>query len=146
MTETIPDIYDLFNAKTEAYIYDCYDGDTCKAIVTIPSTEIKVRVTCRMSGYDSAEIRTHDTNEKRLGYICRDKLRELVHKKNVLLTGQGKDKYGRLMTILETIEGVDVNQCMIDSNLGHPYGGGTKPKVTYNNDNSFVRGGTTYRY
>ena len=42
------------------------------------------------------------------------------------------------------VDGEDINQSMLDKNLGHPYGGGTKSKVTYNNDNSFIRSGVTY--
>ena len=143
---SIPELFDLFNQKSSAYIYDCYDGDTCKAIVSIPETDIKVRITCRMKGYDSAELRAHCVNEKRMAVICRDKLRELILNKDVFLTGCGHDKYGRLMVELETKDGVNVNQFMLDANLGHPYGGGTKEKVVYNNDNSFTRNGVKYLY
>ena len=142
----VPDIFDLFNKKSTAYIYDCYDGDTCKAILTIPNTDIKIKMTCRMDGYDSAEVRTRCANEKKLGIISRDRLRDIILEKEVSLIGYGKDKYGRLLVRLSTDEYDDINQYMIDNNLGHPYDGGKKSKIVYNDDNTFVRGGTIFKY
>jgi micrococcal nuclease len=144
MENNIPELFEIFSGqKVKAFIYDCYDGDTCKAVVTIPGTNLKVRVTCRMDGYDTPEIRTRDLNEKRMGLWARDQLREKILEKDVLLICRGTDKYGRLLTVIE-LDDEDVNQYMLDNNLGHPYGGGTKSKVTYNDDYSFIRMGATY--
>tara|TARA_B110000908_G_scaffold53834_1_gene65609 strand:- start:3720 stop:4190 length:471 start_codon:yes stop_codon:yes gene_type:complete len=145
MQKNIPDLFDVFSGqKMKGFISDCYDGDSCKAIVTIPKTDIQVRITCRMDGYDSPELRTYDANEKRFGIEARDFLREIILKKNVLLTCRGGDKYGRILTTIETEDGKNINQYMLDNNLGHPYSGGTKNKVTYNDDNTFIREGITY--
>lgn len=144
MQNNIPDLFEIFSGeKVKAFIFDCYDGDSCKAIVTIPKTDLKVRVTCRMDGYDSPEVRTCNINEKQMGFWARDQLRKKILEKDVLLICRGGDKYGRLLTTIE-LDGEDINQYMLDNNLGHPYGGGTKSKVIYNDDKSFIRSGVTY--
>ena len=144
MNDKIPELFEIFSEQSiEGDVYDCYDGDTFKMIVTIPSTDIKVRVTCRMEGYDSPEVRTRNKNEKKLGIFARDRLREKILNKKINAKCGKADKYGRLL-VRVTVDDIDINNYMIDNNLGHPYGGGTKSKVTYNDDGTFMREGVTF--
>ena len=140
-----PSLLDIFNEKrSKIHIYDCYDGDTCKGYVLIPNTKVKVSITIRMKGYDSPELRTKDVNEKRIGRLSRDKLREQILNKDLYFIAYGGDKYGRIIAELEQEDGKSVNSFMIDNNLGHPYTGGTKSKVTYKDSNTFIREGKEY--
>jgi len=144
MTDKIPDLFELFDGSIHtANVVECYDGDTITIVLNIPKTEQKVKVKCRMLGYDTPEIRTLDKNEKKIGLLARDRLRELILNKEVQVKTKGGDKYGRMLINVD-IGDTNVNNYMIDSNLGHPYGGGTKNKVTYLEDNSYIRNGTTY--
>ena len=97
-----------------------------------------------MKGYDSPELRTKDVNEKRIGKLSRDKLREQILNKDLYFIAYGGDKYGRIIAELELEDGKSVNSFMIDNNLGHPYTGGTKSKVIYNDDNTFIKNGKEY--
>lgn len=144
MVDKIPDLFELFdNVEHNANVLECYDGDTITIVLNIPKTEQKVKIKCRMLGYDTPEIRTLDKNEKKIGLLARDRLRELILNKEVRVRTKGGDKYGRMLINVD-IGDINVNDYMIESNLGHPYTGGTKNKVSYLENNSYIRNGTTY--
>lgn len=123
-------LVELTYANTSAYcpkplegkVVKVYDGDTVWLACVINDTPCRVCI--RMHGYDTAEMRTHDTAEKSAAIGARDALKEMVLDKIVSLTVDGQDKYGRLIARL-TIDGLDVNQYMTDI-WGVPYAGGTK--------------------
>lgn len=144
MVDKIPDLFELFSGSIHtANVIECYDGDSITIVINIPKTEQKVKVKCRMLGYDTPEIRTLDKNEKKIGLLARDRLRELILNKKVKVKTNGGDKYGRMLINVD-IGDINVNNYMIESKLGHPYTGGTKDKVTYLENNSYIRDGTVY--
>jgi len=116
----------------KAYVYNAevtsiYDGDTLRATVDL-GMSLSQRVSCRLYGIDTPEINSKVASEKRLAYEARDRLRELVLGKSVLLESMCKpDKYGRLLVRIWDGEGVCVNDLLIKEGLALPYDGGTKP-------------------
>ena len=104
-----------------------YDGDT----VTI-GTQDMVRHSCRLSGIDTAELRTRDKVEKARAYASRDFLRSRVMDKIVDITVNGVDKYGRVLCVI-SFEGVNINELMIEKGGAVEYEGGSKPRTNWAN-------------
>ncbi len=138
------------NIRLKATVIDVYDGDTCTIETEFPGVKkddgspLLIKFKLRMMGYDTAEKRTRDENEKRIAYLCRDVLSDKILNKQVQVFCQSLDKYGRLLGTI-TCAGENVNDFMVNGNYGYIYGGKTKEKVTYNEDDSYIINGVTYR-
>jgi endonuclease YncB( thermonuclease family) len=115
------------NREVEAKIVSVYDGDTVKAI--FPLNGVLYKWNCRLTGIDTPEIRTSDKLQKKFGYEVRDKLREKILNKVVLLKCQDLDKYGRLLTQIH-IDDICINQWLIDQGYAFAYDGGKKQSWT----------------
>lgn len=128
--------YFTFEGQTHlAKVVYCYDGDTCHCVFKHDGDYYRFRI--RMNGYDSPEMRPwksdypdeKDRKEiKRKAVIARERLKELVLNKIVILECDGEDKYGRLLgTIRLKIEDEQsVNDIMVQDGQGYIYNGGTK--------------------
>lgn len=117
---------DYFDGKTlEGKVVSVYDGDTVKIIMNFNNEFIKFN--CRLSGIDTPEIRTKNTNEKKYGLLVRDKLREKILNKIVTVNCLKFDKYGRLLVRLN-IDNECVNDWLIENKYAFSYNGGTKQK------------------
>lgn len=139
------DLVNIFDGDwIDGYVDSVYDGDTCKIFTTIPGTDKYVRISCRVNGYDSPELRTRDENEKRIAVIARDKLRDMIERKNVHIKTSGCDKYGRFLVDIK-IGGLNISEYMVNSNLGIPYTGGTKKHPKYNDDLSYEIDGVIHK-
>lgn len=117
-TELTPDLYKLLmntNSKTSPWSFDgqlrfakcvkVYDGDTAH-FTFVPSPGLPpARYVVRMNGYNSAELRGSDANEKAAAEAARDYLSTLIKGKVVLLSLGKPDKYGRLLADVFTIDG-----------------------------------------
>ena len=142
---------EIFNdIELDATIIDVYDGDTVTIEAEFPGVKkldgnpLLIKFKLRMMGYDTSEKRTKDPNEKRIALLCRDKLAEKILNKKVKVRCQSLDKYGRLLgTIICNNE--NVNQFMLDKNYGYAYGGKTKKKPIYHEDNSYTIDGKVYK-
>ena len=109
----------------QAEVLSVYDGDTITVMIDL-GLSIKVKAKCRLLGIDTPEIRTKSATEKKLGYEARDRLRELVDGKWVVLNSVAKpDKYGRLL-VKVWIGGACVNDTLIAEGLARAYDGGTR--------------------
>lgn len=103
-----------------------YDGDTA-TFVFIPHPNTKpCSFSCRLLGYNSAEIKTKDINEKALAIASRDYLSSLILNKIITLHLGTFDKYGRILVDVYS-SSIHVNSLMIQSGYGKPYNG-TGPK------------------
>ena len=111
------------DCEVEAKIISVYDGDTVKAIFPLHGTLYTWN--CRLTGIDTPEIRTRNKNEKKHGYMVRDKLREKILDKVVTLKCGDLDKYGRLLVSI-TCEDCAVNNWLIENNYAFAYDGGKK--------------------
>ena len=110
---------------TRDYVYDVdvisvYDGDTLNVDIDLGfSIWIKDK-SLRLYGIDAPEVRGQ-TRER--GLVVRDWLRERIEQGQTILIesiSDQPDKYGRYLAILY-IDGVNINQLMIDEGLARPY-------------------------
>lgn len=144
--------FGLQGVEGEARLVDCYDGDTCKVLLSIPWAGGAVRLaTLRLSGIDAPEMATHDPVEKDLAVRARDRMLNLLcpagfpqrtlpySKKEVKqtleartvlvhVTCEEQDKYGRCLAVLHNTDGACINTTLLCEGLGDPYDGGTKPR------------------
>jgi micrococcal nuclease len=110
----------------KALVESVYDGDTLTATLDL-GLRIKVKVSCRLLGIDTPEIRTKNAAEKTAGYKARDRVRDLVAGQEVVLHSVTKpDKYGRLLVKVWTTEGVCINDLLIEEGHARAYDGGRK--------------------
>jgi len=118
---SIPTPY-VYRAK----VLSVYDGDTITVSLDL-GLSIEVKAKCRLLGIDTPEIRTKSAAEKEAAYTARDRVRDLVLGKTVILHSVAKpDKYGRLLVKVWAEDGSCVNQVLIDEGLAREYDGGKK--------------------
>ena len=121
MPVSIPTPY-VYRAK----VLSVYDGDTITVSLDL-GLSIEVKAKCRLLGIDTPEIRTKSAAEKEAAYTARDRVRDLVLGKTVILHSVTKpDKYGRLLVKVWAEDGSCVNQVLIDEGLAREYDGGKK--------------------
>ena len=138
------------NIEVDAKVIDVYDGDTVTVEFPFPNVTTKdknkdliIKFKVRMSGYDTAEKRTRDRNEKRIALLCQKALSNRVLNKTIKLKCESLDKYGRLLGIIYC-DNENINEYMLSSNFGYSYGGGKKANIKYNEDNSYEINGNKY--
>jgi micrococcal nuclease len=126
MSQSPPDAY-----VYRAFIVKVYDGDTVTATLDL-GMNITRKVSCRLAGIDTPEIRTKVTGEKEAAYAARDRVRSLILDTWVTVQSMTKpDKYGRLVVKIWTAEGVNVNDLLIEEGHAITYQGG--PKISWAN-------------
>lgn len=115
----IPNLYNITVIKV-------YDGDT----ITISATVSKCSYTfykfsVRLRGIDTPEIKAKTDDEKKAAINARDILSNKILYKSISLKDVKYDKYGRLLAEVY-FKGKNINQWMLDNNMGIAYDGGTK--------------------
>ena len=96
-----------------------YDGDTVTLDISL-GFGVTMREKIRLLGINTPEVRG---KERELGLISRDRLRELIDYKDVIIVTH-KDKGGKYGRLLATIylDGVNINQQLVDEGLAEAYG------------------------
>lgn len=96
-----------------------YDGDTVTLDISL-GFGVTMREKIRLLGINTPEVRG---KEKLDGLISRDRLRELIDGKDVIIVTH-KDKGGKYGRLLATIylDGVNINQQLVDEGLAEAYG------------------------
>ncbi len=115
--------FTLQGLETQAKCTKCYDADTVHLV--IPYGDAVYRWTCRLEKIDSAEIKSSDQEESTFAKLSRDYLQSLVLDKIVWVKCGKFDKYGRLLVYL-TINGLNINQHLLDKGYAYQYAGGKK--------------------
>ncbi len=116
-------------------VIDIYDGDTCTVKLKRNGKWIEQKI--RMSGYDSPEMKPLKTKENRdqeiiLAHKAKEYLHQLIKEKVIYLHSIGREKYGRILGHLHTVDSLgraqypSINTQMIEKGHGRPYTGGTK--------------------
>ena len=132
-TNDIPQ-FSLAGLHTLVKIVDVYDGDTFRACFFMSDdASTAVKFSCRAQGYDSPEIRPRRNIPDRDAVIAaaraaRDHFKKLVRFDSDTLVEAtfGKfDKYGRPLVTLY-LDGVNINDSMVESGHGYEYHGGKK--------------------
>jgi len=131
MTERDPYVY-----VTDPYIYKIkkvvkvVDGDTIDAEFDL-GFDISYTKRIRLSGIDTPESRTRDLEEKKLGLESKQWLVDkLADVKCILIKTEkpnSKEKFGRVLGRLY-VDGVCLNDLMIDEGYAWEYRGDTKVK------------------
>jgi len=117
---------------TQGKIVKCYDGDTVTIATIMDGKRVKFNV--RMLGYDCAEIRSKNPQEKNVAKWAKEFITNLIYDKIVYVTkNEGYDKYGRLLLEL-SIDNINVNELMLNK-WGVVYNGGHKEEIDWNNWN-----------
>ena len=121
-------IFTLERSFVQGKIVDVYDGDTVKIVLNLPINSQYFRWNCRLSGINTPEIRTKNIKEKEFGLLVRDKLKERIENKILLIKCGEFDKYGRLLVEIYENNGelFSINNWLIENNYAKPYDGGTK--------------------
>lgn len=114
--------FTLEGLTVRAKVVDCYDGDTIQAVFRTAEGLPLYRYSCRMLGYDCAEIRSKNTAEKELAQKAKTRMTELCLNKIVTLKIGPFDKYGRILVTV-VCDGCNINQLMIKEGLGVAYDG-----------------------
>ena len=104
-------------------ITSVYDGDTVTGDVDLGFGIWIRKQKFRLMGINTPEIRTRDKEEKKRGYIARDRLRELILDKHVRIRCFGKGKYGRWLVdiFINETDTRSVNQTLILEGLAEHY-------------------------
>jgi micrococcal nuclease len=124
-TKNVP-YFSFENLETKAKCVKVYDGDTITVVFDTFGTFRKHHI--RVDKIDTPELRTKDAREKELAIKARDFLREKILDKIIMLKCGKSDKYGRILALIY-IDGVEINQLMIDKKYAYAYFGGTKSDV-----------------
>lgn len=114
------DWFTLRGIVCDAICTKVYDGDTVHLVINLFGGLYKF--SCRMLGYNSAEIRGASDYEREKGREARDYLKELILWKNVRAKFGDFDKYGRPLVEV-FLGGKSVNKIMVDSGNGAEYYG-----------------------
>lgn len=108
-----------------------YDGDTLH-LAFRASWRRTYRVRVRLAGFDCAELRTVDPDEKYVAERSKRLLKEQVLNRVVTLHQPLQwDKYGRLLADLSTSSIPSIRDWMIAHADAIPYDGGTKARVNW---------------
>jgi micrococcal nuclease len=136
------------------YIYRCkinkvVDGDTVEIDLDLGFNMMLVNQKVRMSGIDTPESRTSNSEEKTRGMLSKKKLSEKLpvgswQKIQTMKSDSNDDKFGRILGVFIMEDGMSLNQWMIDNNYAVLYQGENKELVQeqhqYNKQKLIERG------
>jgi micrococcal nuclease len=116
----------------QATVLRIIDGDTVDVDIDLGFSVWLKKQRVRMMGIDTPESRTRDKEEKVRGLLSKKKLTELCPVGSIvqLMTAKDKNKgkFGRILGTL-VVDGVDVNQWLIENNYAVPYLGQSKDDI-----------------
>lgn len=107
-----------------AKVVKVYDGDTCTCVFDTLGSGL-YRHQIRLTGVDTAELKSKDPDVKALALRTRDFVADLILNKIVKLQCEGSDKYGRILGVIHIGE-TCINTLLIEKKLALPYDGGKK--------------------
>lgn len=108
-----------------AKVVKVYDGDTCTCVFDTMGLGL-YKHSVRLSGIDTPEIKSSNPKEKTRAIEVRDFLKNLILNKIVQLHCKGSDKYGRVLGVISTEDGVDINNLLVENGMALRYDGGKK--------------------
>lgn len=109
------------------YVIRAYDGDTATVGFLHPSTGTPVRLSCRIVGIDTPELRGSTPGEKKLGLLAKKRLQDVIVGEFVTIVGASTEKFNRVLCDLKTDTIESVSQYMLeDPSICKKYDGGKK--------------------
>lgn len=104
----------------------CYDGDTCTFIIPGLHPLLGERISVRIRGIDTPEIKGKCGSERVLAGAARNAVdRMLRQASRIDLMGVGRGKYFRILASV-VADGQDISIILIENGLAVGYGGGRK--------------------
>lgn len=115
-----------FKGPVEANVLKVLDGDTFLAEAHIwPGHSVRVNV--RIRGIDTPEMRSKCVSERDAALRAQAALSEILGEQRISISNIGGAKYhGRVLADVETNEGLQVADAMIESQLARAYSGGKR--------------------
>lgn len=118
----------------KAKILKILDGDTVEIDLDLGFNITLAAQKVRLSGIDTPESRTTDTEEKPRGLLSKKKLQEKLPVGSYLTietlrADSNDDKFGRILGIFIAQDGTNINQWMIANNYAVSYLGENKELV-----------------
>ena len=118
------------------YEYACevervIDGDSLVCRISL-GFDIHFSSSVRLFAIDSPESRTRSLDEKARGLLAKDFLKDSIENgKKIVIKTELKDSRGKFGRVLGTIwvDGVNINQALIDNHLAVDYFGQSKKDV-----------------
>ena len=108
------------------YVCNVYDGDTV-TLAWVNEIGVKVKISCRIEGIDTPELRSNSVDEKALALAAKKRLSDAVAGQFVSIIRPDREKYGRVLCDLSTKRYVSVKDYMLqDGTICRPYDGGKK--------------------
>jgi endonuclease YncB( thermonuclease family) len=103
-----------------------YDGDTITIASKLPFDNSPLyRLSVRLNGIDTPEIKGKTEDEKTASKLVKDELSNLILNKRVSLKNIQTEKYGRILADVYIGE-LHINQWLITEKYAVKYDGGTK--------------------
>lgn len=124
--ENVPRMNKIIKAK----VIDVYDGDTCKVIYRYGTKPIKISI--RIQGIDTPEIKTPNKYEKEAAIKIRDLVRKKILGKILYIKLIKWDKYGGRVVGDVFLSGKknNLSNFLLSKNLAKPYTGNKKDTWT----------------
>ena len=118
------------------YEYACevervIDGDSLVCRISL-GFDIHFSSSVRLFAIDTPESRTRNLDEKARGLLAKDFLKDSIENgKKIVIKAELKDSIGKFGRVLGTIwvDGVNINQALIDNHLAVAYFGQSKKDV-----------------
>ena len=114
----------IYNATLDRVI----DGDTVDVHLDLGFNVSLLKQRVRLAGIDTAESRTRNLAEKKLGLAAKERLKELCGDK-LKIKSLGRGKYGRILGIPYTENDENICELLIKEGHAVEYWGGKKTKV-----------------
>jgi len=122
----LPTLVAAHDLEVPATVVSVYDGDTIK-VEAYPWPGHSIRVSVRIDGIDTPELRTKNECEKQMARVARDALSTLLPDRRVVLVGVRNGKYaGRVLARVRLPDGRYAGEEMIRMGLAREYDGGAR--------------------
>jgi micrococcal nuclease len=124
--DTVPFTFPI----SEGQVIKVYDGDTITIASKLPyPTSPLYRLSVRLNGIDTPEIKGKSEDEKQAAKNARDALANLIYGKQIRLENVQSEKYGRILADVYLGE-LHLNRWLINNRYAVAYDGGTKVAPT----------------
>ena len=119
---------ETYGSVVVSKVISIYDGDTFKVNIEGYPAIVGEKMSVRVNGIDTPEIKGKCAKEKELAHKAKQIVVELMKKAKVVeLRNMQRDKYFRIVSDVY-IDGKNLSSLLIEKNLAVTYDGGTKTK------------------
>jgi len=122
---TVPITLSAESFATPKFI-SCYDGDTCKFNLPNLPPVFGEKISVRLKGVDTPEIRGKCPSEKAMAKEAKTFVNQILsNAKKIELLDVERGKYFRLLVRIEA-DGKDLSALLLEKELARPYDGGKR--------------------